>query len=238
MRVRDGPRRKRRSGLHGVSPTHCRHTCRHAVRTTALSDRTERLVFSVAIIRRWLGSARKSRSASRSGKETLEDVYDLLRDVHLGSGNFAEVFKGKLKSPGRKFKKDGDGDGPATGEYPAHGEVAIKIIDKAKVEDMNDITREIEIMQSISHPHVVQLYAVFDEPKKVNLVMEYVSGGEVRVAAACISPNEGLLNAEVFSLRCMDSSLTGSFKRAATPRRTQQSVSTKCPTRSTTCTKR
>jgi len=77
----------------------------------------------------------------------------------LGSGNFAVVKKAVRKADGQ--------------------EVAIKIIDKAKVEDMNDITREIEIMGQIDHPNVIKLYEIFDEPKKMQLVMELVTGGEL-----------------------------------------------------------
>jgi len=77
----------------------------------------------------------------------------------LGSGNFAVVKKAVRKADGQ--------------------EVAIKIIDKAKVEDMNDITREIEIMGQIDHPNVIKLFEIFDEPKKMQLVMELVTGGEL-----------------------------------------------------------
>ena len=44
---------------------------------------------------------------------------------------------------------------------------------------MNDITREIEIMQSMDHPNVIKLYEIYDEPKKMNLIMELVTGGEL-----------------------------------------------------------
>jgi len=82
----------------------------------------------------------------------------------LGSGNFAVVKKAT--------KKGSD-------EQQIPKEVAIKIIDKAKVEDMNDITREIEIMSMIDHPNVIKLYEIYDEPKKMHLVMELVTGGEL-----------------------------------------------------------
>ena len=61
----------------------------------------------------------------------------------------------------------------------AGAEVAIKIIDKAKVEDMQDIQREIEIMNMVDHPNVINLFEIFDEPKKMNLVLELVTGGEL-----------------------------------------------------------
>merc|ERR1719197_1629079 len=44
---------------------------------------------------------------------------------------------------------------------------------------MNDIAREIEIMQMVEHKNVIQLYELFDEQKKMNLVMELVTGGEL-----------------------------------------------------------
>jgi len=83
----------------------------------------------------------------------------------LGSGNFAVVKKAE------KTKNNTDSKIPEN--------VAIKIIDKSKVEDMNDITREIDIMGTIDHPNVVKLYEIFDEKSKMNLVMELVTGGEL-----------------------------------------------------------
>ena len=83
----------------------------------------------------------------------------------LGSGNFAVVKKATKTD---KNKKEG-----------IPHEVAIKIIDKSKVEDMGDIEREIEIMNMIEHKNVVNLYELYDEPKKMNLVMELVTGGDL-----------------------------------------------------------
>ena len=83
----------------------------------------------------------------------------------LGSGNFAVVKKATKTD---KNKKEG-----------IPHEVAVKIIDKSKVEDMGDIEREIEIMNMIEHKNVVNLYELYDEPKKMNLVMELVTGGEL-----------------------------------------------------------
>ena len=88
----------------------------------------------------------------------LSKKYDVDKAV-LGSGNFATVKK--------CTKKD------------TKEEYAVKIIDKSKVEDMQDIDREIEIMGKVDHQNVIKLYEVFDEPKKMNLVLEYVTGGEL-----------------------------------------------------------
>merc|ERR1719453_1298635 len=85
--------------------------------------------------------------------------YDIEKKDSLGSGNFAVVKKAKKKSDGAFF--------------------AVKIIDKSKVEDMGDIEREVEIMQKVKHPNIIQLFDVFDQPKKMTLVLELVTGGEL-----------------------------------------------------------
>ena len=95
------------------------------------------------------------------------DVGDL-----LGQGNFADVFKSTCKDTRTFQKPDG-----SSGTIPQ--QVAIKSIDKSKVEDMNDITREIEIMKLVSHPNIIQLYEIFDEKSKMHLVLELVTGGEL-----------------------------------------------------------
>jgi len=98
-------------------------------------------------------------------KAEIKKHYDLKQQ--LGSGNFAVVKMGVRKTP----------DGPV-GIKPGTN-VAIKIIDKAKVEDMNDIQREIEIMGILDHKNVIKLFEIYDEPKKMQLVMELVQGGEL-----------------------------------------------------------
>jgi len=60
--------------------------------------------------------------------------------------------------------------------------VAIKIINKRKMEQMNmheKIRREINILQFLKHPHVIRLYELIDTPSDIFMVMEYVPGGEL-----------------------------------------------------------
>ena len=85
----------------------------------------------------------------------------------LGDGNFAIVYKAK------KAKAN-----PAT-KSNIPDDVAVKVIDKAKVEDMQDVQREIEIMTTLDHPHIIKLFEVYDAPKEIQLVMELVTGGEL-----------------------------------------------------------
>ena len=92
-------------------------------------------------------------------KSELKKNYELGKA--LGSGNFAVVKLATNKQHGK-----------GTNNIPE--QVAIKVIDKAKVEDMNDIQREIEVMGMLDHPHVIKLFEIYDEPKKMMLVMELV----------------------------------------------------------------
>ena len=60
--------------------------------------------------------------------------------------------------------------------------MAIKILEKDKIQDVNDVervAREIHILKMIRHPHIIQLYEIIETPKQLYLIMEYASGGEL-----------------------------------------------------------
>ncbi|CAG9312199.1 unnamed protein product [Blepharisma stoltei] len=60
--------------------------------------------------------------------------------------------------------------------------VAIKILEKAKISDKNDVervAREIHILKLLRHPNIVQLYEIIETPKLLYLIMEFASGGEL-----------------------------------------------------------
>lgn len=60
--------------------------------------------------------------------------------------------------------------------------VAVKILEKNKIIDVADyerVSREIHILKIVQHPQVVQLYEIIETPKKLYLIMEYASGGEL-----------------------------------------------------------
>jgi len=113
------------------------------------------------------------KSTKQAKEDSCETHYVWSKKELLGTGNFAEVFKAKVKDSKRFQELHGKDLGPV----PA--EIAVKVIDKAKVEDMNDVTREIEIMQMVKHKHIIRLYETFHETKKVYLAMELVTGGEL-----------------------------------------------------------
>ena len=109
----------------------------------------------------------------KSGGGDVSKTYKWKKETDLlGTGNFAEVFKASLQQEGRTANIAGV-------EVAIPSAVAIKVIDKSKVEDMNDITREIDIMKKVNHKNIIKLYEIFDESKKMNLVMELVTGGEL-----------------------------------------------------------
>ncbi|CAG5125138.1 unnamed protein product, partial [Candidula unifasciata] len=64
-----------------------------------------------------------------------------------------------------------------TGEY-----VALKYIKKTKIQDEMDqtrIRREIQILSSLRHEHIVNVREVFEKRDKIVLVMDYAPGGEL-----------------------------------------------------------
>lgn len=61
-------------------------------------------------------------------------------------------------------------------------QVAIKTVPKSKIKDPQDLKRihkEIEIMASMVHPHIIAIHEVFENKEKIVLVMEYASRGEL-----------------------------------------------------------
>ena len=87
-------------------------------------------------------------------KAAIDKKY-LIEKKELGSGNFAVVKKATIK-PGVKAADIPEG---LVDSRKGAAEVAVKIIDKAKVEDMNDIDREIEVMQQLKHANVIKVVA-------------------------------------------------------------------------------
>jgi 5'-AMP-activated protein kinase catalytic alpha subunit len=80
----------------------------------------------------------------------------------IGKGTFGKVKLGIHNSTGEK--------------------VAVKILEKDKIQDVNDVervAREIHILKMIRHPNIIQLYEIIETPKQLYLIMEYVSGGEL-----------------------------------------------------------
>jgi tRNA A-37 threonylcarbamoyl transferase component Bud32 len=106
------------------------------------------------------GASLAPTSASAEAKpEKLEDKYEIGKE--LGRGGFSIVKKGKNKKSGE--------------------EVAIKCINKKnlKKDELQLLTREINIMQKLRHKSIIQLIDIFETANELFLVLELVSGGEL-----------------------------------------------------------
>ncbi|CAD8080298.1 unnamed protein product [Paramecium sonneborni] len=80
----------------------------------------------------------------------------------IGKGTFGKVYRG-LHKPTQQF-------------------VAIKILEKSRIEQAADFTRiqrEIHILRKLRHPNIVQLYEILESETKIYLIMEFISGGEL-----------------------------------------------------------
>ena len=95
-------------------------------------------------------------------KEFAKKVGNYILTEQIGLGTFSKVTKAIHILTGEK--------------------VAIKILDKSEIKDnidMERISREIEILKSISHPNISQLYESNSTIHNFYLVMEYLEGGDL-----------------------------------------------------------
>ncbi|XP_056270507.1 myosin light chain kinase family member 4 isoform X2 [Pseudoliparis swirei] len=89
----------------------------------------------------------------------IATYYTINRDEVLGGGRFGQVHKCIENSTGLLL--------------------AAKII-KARSQKEKDVVRnEIQVMNQLNHPNLIQLYATFESRHDIILVMEYVEGGEL-----------------------------------------------------------
>ncbi|KAJ6542784.1 hypothetical protein B0H19DRAFT_1171892 [Mycena capillaripes] len=61
-------------------------------------------------------------------------------------------------------------------------EVAVKLIRRGNVDTavrMSKVEREIEVLRTLKHPHIVRLYDVIETDKYIGIIIEYASGGEL-----------------------------------------------------------
>ena len=65
---------------------------------------------------------------------------------------------------------------------PTKQKVAIKILDKSRIKDENDIkriSREIHILSKLYHPNIAQLYETIWSDKHIYIIMEYAEGNHL-----------------------------------------------------------
>ncbi|KAL1682189.1 CAMK/CAMKL/Kin4 protein kinase [Schizophyllum commune] len=61
-------------------------------------------------------------------------------------------------------------------------EVAVKLIRRGSIDSdarMSKVEREIEVLRTLKHPHIVRLYDVIETDKYIGIILEYASGGEL-----------------------------------------------------------
>ena len=95
-------------------------------------------------------------------EEGVKMIGDYQIEKTLGQGTFGKVKQGFHIFTGQK--------------------VAIKILDKWKIEDINDIERverEIHILKIVRHPSIIQLYEIIETPQRLFLIMEHCCNGEL-----------------------------------------------------------
>lgn len=58
---------------------------------------------------------------------------------------------------------------------------AMKIIKKDQVDEsyMASLNNEIKILKMLDHPNIVKLYEIYEDPKNIYMITEYLEGGEL-----------------------------------------------------------
>ena len=82
-------------------------------------------------------------------------------------------------------------------------QVAIKIIDKSKLDKVNleKVYREVQVLKLLDHSHIIKLYQVMETKNLLYLVSEYASQGEIfgefgfhkHIFFRCVSKSNALL---------------------------------------------
>ncbi|CAF0968300.1 unnamed protein product [Adineta steineri] len=103
----------------------------------------------------------QSNSIQNSSQHRQMKIGKYFLEKTIGKGNFAVV---KLAT-----------------HCDTHQKVAIKIIDKSRLDptDHKKLEREIAVMKSLIHPYIIRLYEVMESKNLIYLVTEYAANGEL-----------------------------------------------------------
>ncbi|XP_055702745.1 myosin light chain kinase 2, skeletal/cardiac muscle-like [Phlebotomus papatasi] len=86
------------------------------------------------------------------------DLYDISPE-ELGRGKYGTVFLCRERATGL--------------------ELAAKFVPCPKREDRRNMEREIDIMRTLQHPRLIQIYDAFDDGKTISIILELILGGEL-----------------------------------------------------------
>jgi 5'-AMP-activated protein kinase, catalytic alpha subunit len=103
-----------------------------------------------------------TKSEEKDTAEHTKNVGHYLIQKPIGEGTFGKVKEGTHILTGEK--------------------VAIKILEKDKIQDMSDVervSREIHILKIVRHPNIIQLYEIIETSKQLYLIMENAENGEL-----------------------------------------------------------
>eukprot|EP01013_Petalomonas_cantuscygni_P015921 TRINITY_DN32846_c0_g1_i1.p1 TRINITY_DN32846_c0_g1~~TRINITY_DN32846_c0_g1_i1.p1 ORF type:complete len:331 (+),score=31.20 TRINITY_DN32846_c0_g1_i1:111-1103(+) len=90
----------------------------------------------------------------------VESLYTVDYDAVIGEGAFSKVYPGRRRSD--------------------FHDVAVKVIDKSAVDQkLSYVLSEIDILRRLQHPLIVGLYDVFEDARRIFIVMEYMAGGDL-----------------------------------------------------------
>ncbi|XP_034241669.1 caM kinase-like vesicle-associated protein [Thrips palmi] len=87
----------------------------------------------------------------------VKEFYDLQSEI--GRGKFGTVYRCRERGTGLSL--------------------AAKFVSVARKEDRRNVEREVDIMRSLQHPRLLQLYDAFEYEKNVCLILELIEGGEL-----------------------------------------------------------
>ncbi|KAF5286331.1 hypothetical protein FQA39_LY04229 [Lamprigera yunnana] len=86
-----------------------------------------------------------------------KEFYELITEI--GRGKFGTVFKCIEKASGLQL--------------------AAKFIGVGKKEDRRNVEREVDIMRSLQHPRLLQIYDAYESAKMMCVILELIEGGEL-----------------------------------------------------------
>ena len=108
-------------------------------------------------------SENKEKELEKKGKKIKNQIIGNYRiEKTIGEGTFGKVKLGI--------------------HIPTEEQVAIKILEKDKIQDREDlerISREINFLKKLNHPNIIKIYDIIENSKNFYIIMELANNGEL-----------------------------------------------------------